>query len=357
MKTFSLVCIAVLVAGLTVWCGCGDKAEERPQAVRPVKSMVVGDVLSGTRSFPGRVEASERVDLSFRVSGPLVELPIERGQEVRRGELLARIDPRDYRIALDEARAAFTKAEADYLRYQNLYEKDAVSVSELDLHRAQRDVAKARLDDAEANLDYTYLRAPFTGVIGNRYVDNFEEVQVNQIVCSVHDINLLDIIVDVPEHLIANAGDVLNADLDVIARFEADPGREFPLQFREVAAQADPATQTYELRLTMPQPEGLLVLPGMTAEVISRGARAASSETREFTVPASAVFPSADGNAQAVWVIDAREMTVHRREVKLGAVTGSGSVEVLEGLRAGERIVTAGVSHLREGTKVRLMEE
>ena len=357
MKTFRLFWIAVLAAALAVSAGCGDGAEEEAPAVRPVKSMVVGDVLSGTRSFPGKVEASERVDLSFRVSGPLIELPVERGQEVARGQLLARIDPRDYRIALDEAEAAYTKAEADYQRYQSLYEKDAVSISELDFHRAQRDVAKARMDNAEADLDYTYLRAPFAGLIGNRYVENFEEVQVNQVICSVHDVNHLDIVVDVPEHLIAHAGDVLNADLDVIARFEADPGREFALRFKEVAAQADPATQTYELRLTMPQPEGLTVLPGMTAEVVSRGSRTVSGETRIFTVPASAVFPSVDGEAQAVWVLDQGAMTVHRREVEIGAVTGSGSIEVLGGLGPGERIVVAGVSHLREGMKVRLMEE
>lgn len=357
MKTFRWLSAAFLVAGLVISGGCGDRAEEKAPVVRPVKSMVVGDVLSGSRSFPGKVEASERVDLSFRVSGPLIELPIERGQEVRRGHLLARIDPRDYRIALDEARAAFTKAEADYLRYQNLYEKDAVSVSELDLYRAQRDVAKARLDDAEANLDYTYLKAPFAGVIGNRYVENFEEVQVNQIICSVHDINFLDIVVDIPEHLIANVGRIVDADLDIIARFEAAPGKEFPVRFKEVAAQADPATQTYELRVTMPQPDAISVLPGMTAEVVARGTRTGDAEAREFTVPASAVFPDKEGAGQAVWVIDPDDMTVHRREVVLGAVTGSGSVEVMRGLRAGERIAVAGVSHLREGMEVRLMEE
>jgi RND family efflux transporter MFP subunit len=357
VKTHRWLWIAFIAAGLMACAGCGDKAEEDVQVVRPVKSIVVEDVLSGRRSFPGRVEASERVDLSFRVSGPLIELPIERGKEVLRGQLLARIDPRDYRVALDEAKAAFTKAEADYIRYQKLYEKDAVSLSELDLHRAQRDVAKARMDDAESNLDYTYMRAPFTGVIGDRYVDNFEEVQVNQIICSVHDISFLDIIVDIPENLIANIGSVADLDLDIVARFEAAPGREFPLVFKEVVAQADPATRTYELRLSMPQPEGLSVLPGMTAEVEARGARRRPAESREFTIPASAVFPDKDGLTQAVWVVAPGDMTVHRREVKLGTVTGTGSVEVLSGLKAGERIVVAGVSHLREGMKVRLMEE
>lgn len=359
MKTLRWIWIGALVASLTMSGGCGEKAEERAPVVRPVKSLVVGDVLSGSRSFPGKVEASERVDLSFRVPGRLIELPIERGQEVARGQLLARIDPRDYRIALDEAKASFTKAEADYVRYQNLYEKDAVSISELDFNRAQRDVARARLDDAEADVDYTYLRAPFAGVIGTRYVENFEEVQANQIICSVHDINTLDIIVDVPEHLIANVRNLEEAELDVIARFDAAPGEEFPLRFRDVAAQADPTTRTYELRLTMPQPRSISVLPGMTAEVVARGTRAARAVTESgvFTVPASAVFPDEEGESQAVWVIDPDDLTLHERRVEIGQVTGAGSVEVLSGLRAGERIAVAGVSRMREGMKVRLMEE
>jgi len=357
VKSLKRMCAASLAACVLLTAGCGEKAQEETAVVRPVKSMVVGNVLSGSRSFPGRVEASERADLSFRVSGPLIELPIERGQRVEKGQLLARIDPRDYRIALDEAKAAFAKAEADYQRYQNLYEKDAVSISELELYRAKRDVAKAKLEDAEANLDYTYLRAPFAGIVGDRYVENFEDVRAQQVICSLHDISSLDIVVDVPEHLIAGVDDLDEAALEVSARFEAAPDREFPLSFKEMAAQADPATQTYQLRLTMPQPEGISILPGMTAEVIARGTRPAAGHAGVFAVPASAVFPDAEGDAQAVWVIDPDDMTVHRREVTLGAVTGTGSVEVLSGLRAGERIVVAGVSHLREGLKVRLMEE
>jgi RND family efflux transporter MFP subunit len=357
VKALRLLSIVAVGGGLMAMGGCAENVEDEIPVVRPVKSMVVGDVLSGSRSFPGRVEAAERVDLSFRVPGPLIDLPIERGQEVQRGQLLARIDPRDYRIDLDEARAGYIKAEADYGRYENLYEKDAVSISELDLHRAQRDVAKARLEDAEVNLEYTYLRAPFAGVVGDRYVENFEEVRANQTILSLHYIGHLDVIVDVPEHLIANAQNLRNAGLEISARFEAAPELEFPLTFREVAAQADLATRTYELRLRMAQPEVLAVLPGMTAEVVVRGTRRMQGELRELTIPASAVVPDASGETQAVWVIDPNDMTVHRRGVRIGEVTGTGSIVVLSGLKAGERIAVAGVSHMREGMKVRLMEE
>jgi len=219
---------AVLVVAFLA--GCGEKQEEAEPVVRPVKTTVVGEGFMGTRSFPGRIEASEQVDLSFRVSGPLVELPIDRGQDVKKGQLLARVDPRDFQIALNEAQATFTKADSDFKRYQSLYEKEAVSISDLDLYRSQRDVAKARLDDAKANLDYTYLRAPFAGVIGDRYVDNFQEVAAKQVICTVHDLTGLDIVVDVPEQLMAGVRLSAETHAEVVAIFEAARGEEFAVE-------------------------------------------------------------------------------------------------------------------------------
>ncbi|MGD8628791.1 MAG: efflux RND transporter periplasmic adaptor subunit, partial [bacterium] len=218
-------------------------------------------------------------------------------------------------------------------------------------------VAKARLDNAEANLGYTYMRAPFGGVIGDRYVENYEEVSANQVICSLHDLSNLDIVVDVPEQMIVNVRRSAEAHIDVVARFQTAGDREFPVRFREVAAQADPATQTYEVRLTMPSPEGLSILPGMTAEVVARTMRGGAGKDTGFVIPASAVFASDTGETQYVWVVDPDDMTVHRREIAVGEVTGEGGIAVRGGLEAGERIVVAGVSHLEEGRQVRLMEE
>jgi RND family efflux transporter MFP subunit len=355
VRVTSIAAIGFAIAAMLL-AGCGSDREERAPVVRPVKTVVVGEGFMGRRSLPGRVEASERVELSFRVPGSLMMLDIDRGQQVSRGQLLARIDPRDYKIALDEARAAFAKAESDFKRYQSLYEKNAVSISDLDLYRSQRDVARARLDNAEANLDYTYLRAPFAGVIGDRYVENFEDVLANQVICSLHDLTNLDIVVDVPEQMIVNVRRSAETQIEVVATFDAAGDREFPVTFREVAAQADPTTQTYEVRLTMPGPEDLNILPGMTAEVVARGTRDQAG-AGGFLVPASSVFADETGTTQYVWVVDPDGMTVHRREVAVSEVTGAGSIGITGGLEAGERIVVAGVSHLEEGKEVRLMEE
>ncbi|MCK5573304.1 MAG: biotin/lipoyl-binding protein, partial [Bacteroidetes bacterium] len=135
------LCTLLLIAtgSLTHLVGCGGgEIEEAPPVVRPVKTMVLGGGPEGRRGFPGTVLAGERVVLSFRVGGPVIELKVVEGQRVRKGQVLARVDPRDYLIALDEAKAAFIKAAADYNRYQRLYEQNAVPLADLEFRRAQR---------------------------------------------------------------------------------------------------------------------------------------------------------------------------------------------------------------------------
>jgi len=345
---------ALLFALTLCLAGCGEKKqEEQPPAVRPIKTVVVGGDAVGTRTLPARVEAGQRAILSFRVAGPLVELPIEKGQNVRKDQLVARIDPRDYQIALEEAKANFTKADADFKRYQSLYERNAVSIAELDQRRSQRDVANARLEDAEAALSDTRLLAPFAGTITERFVENHQTVSAQQQIAGLQNFTTLDIVVDLPEHMIARLkrGD---AGANVFARFEAAPGREFPLTFREVAAQADPATQTYEVRMSMPSPGDINILTGMSAEVVARLAASTATENR-LVVPSVAVFAGEGDGKRYVWVVG-EDLAVHRREVQVGEVTGAGSLELTGGVEAGERIAVAAVSQLREGMKVRLLD-
>ena len=121
----------------------------------------MGGAQTAELSFPGTTQASDRSVLSFRVAGPLIELAGERGRPGRtKGDLLARIDPVDFEIKVAEARASFQKAVADYDRYNRLYEREAVPLADVELHRAMRDVAEAQLRQAEVNLGYTWLTPP-----------------------------------------------------------------------------------------------------------------------------------------------------------------------------------------------------
>ncbi|TNF72404.1 MAG: efflux RND transporter periplasmic adaptor subunit [Acidobacteria bacterium] len=354
MKSRSISCAVAAVAVFGLTAGCGEsEVPERPPVVRPVKLVTVGDEAGRQRSFPGRVQAANQVDLSFRVGGPLIELPVREGGTVREGEIVARIDPRDFEIRLASARAERERAEADFRRFSSLYEKEAVSQAQLDQARAERDIARAREEDAEASMRDSRLRAPFTASVGKIFVENFQDVRPKEPVMSLVDVSSVDVVVDLPEALVARI--IGDPSLMAVARFDTARGREFELRLKERAAQADPRTQTFRITLTMPQPEDVNILPGMTATVTGKRAGDAIDLGQPLTVPAIAVV--GEGGDSHVWVFDPSSRTVTSRAVTVGQLRGSDRIEVTSGLEIGESIAVTAVTQLREGMEVRPLEE
>lgn len=348
-KTVLLISVSLLLFS------CSEKEEVKKEVTRPIKVHKVSRGGSGEFSFPGVVNAGKNVVLSFRVSGRLMQLPVMEGDNVKKGQLLARLDPKDYQLNVTQAKAQSVKAEADYERYQTLYEKDAVPMADLDLKRAQRDVAKSKLDEAEKNLAYTYLRAPFSGVIGSRLVENFMDVRAQESIIDLNNVTDVEIIINVSENIIRgiNAG----IKVDAFAIFENAPGVRFPLSRKEVSNRADQVTQTFKVTLQMPQPEKFNVLPGMTCEVIVQ-TESVQDVGVEFTttVPASSVLSNSDGSSY-VWIIDKKDMSVSKRVVKIGSLSGSEDINIENGLDGGELIAIAGIKKLKEGMIVRLWDE
>ncbi|MFI5323820.1 MAG: efflux RND transporter periplasmic adaptor subunit [Thermodesulfobacteriota bacterium] len=323
------------------------------QVVRPVKTLILGGDQGKGRTFPGKVQGSQRVNLSFRVKGPIIEFPVNEGNEVSKGQLLARLDPRDYQIAYDEAYAQYVEAQADYMRYKDLYERNAVPVADFDVRRAKRDTAKARLDYAKANLDYTYLKAPFGGYVGAKFVQNYQEIRPLDNILSLQDLSRVEIVIDLPENILASTkqGDIVN----MYSTFQSAPGEQFSLKLKEVSAQADPRTQTYRTTLTMYQPGSIRVLAGMTAQVHLEGRANNINGGEYFVIPAIAVV-TGDGAEQYLWVVDQKDYTVHKRKVKVGTITGQNSIEILGGLKIGDMIAVSGINQLKEGMKVTLLD-
>ena len=350
---------------------CERKAEEKPETVdvvRPVKLRKVGGPVVGkVLRMTGETRAAKRADVAFRVPGLLIELPVKEGEEVKKGDLLARLDPRDFQSALRDALGQLAKAQAkleydtvEYERYAKIKKAEPGAVSEalLNTRRAAREVSKAEVKSAEASvaiakdqLSYTYLYAPFDGVIGKRYVDNYEYVLAKQPIVYLQDITELEVLLDLPELM---AAPVRKTKPELFAEFTAAPGRKFPLSIKEFATQADPYTQTYRVVLVMPAPEGVRIFPGMTATVLIDFSKA-SPEAKEIVVDTIAVFADEEGKS-CVWVVDPKTNEVHRRTVLTEELMDSDKIKIKKGLSPGEVIAVSGVSQLREGMTVRPYE-
>ncbi|NNJ98366.1 MAG: efflux RND transporter periplasmic adaptor subunit [Gammaproteobacteria bacterium] len=355
-RSIKLVCLALTLA----LSACDSSVEEQAgEKIRPVKTTVVGDPgVGGERRLPGRIESARRVELAFRVPGTLKELPIKEGDEVSAGAIIAKLDDADFKTAYDDRNAVYKRTSADYERAKELVKDGFISRVDYDKVEADYKSAEAALNQARLDLSYTTLRAPFSGNVAQRYVQNFEEVKAKQPVIALRDLNLLDVKFNVPESLVIRlneAGvDDEATDVPVYAVFDAAPDRRYWLSYKEAATRADRATQTFEVTYTLPAPDELEVLPGMTTTVNVDLTRFLDSG-RMFTVPVAAVVAD-PGLAPKVWIVNQDTMTVTVREIEVGTMQGN-TIQVLSGLDGGERIVTAGAPFLVEGMKVRLLPD
>jgi len=325
--------------------------------VRPVKLATVQDINAHKiRQFPALVEPTENARLTFRVPGRLVQLAIRPGQQVERNQLLAQLDPTDFRLKADQASARYQLAKAQFERAEKLLRDKLVSKAQYDEIRAQLQVAEADLKTAQTNLSYTEMRAPFAGSIARLLVENHENLAAQQAVLELQLRDMIDLVIQVPEDVIALVKRGVDYQPEVI--FDAYPAKKYLAQIKEWDTRADPATNSFKVVFSMPAPSEFNVLSGMTANVLADLSALTDSRQRGVLVPASAVFSPASGpkEQKAVWVYTADASQDHGsvalRVVEVGQLTSAG-IEILSGLQGGEQVVTAGVQHLQANQQVR----
>ena len=348
IRTFYLMPFLSLLAA----CDSGKPVVDEEPLLRPVKTVVVEAAASGPyREFTAVVDASQKVDLAFKVSGSINQLPIKAGDNVTEGQLLAKLDDTDFKVQLSEAQSSYDKASSDFKRATDLIKTNSISQADFDQLKAQFNSAAAQLENAENRLEYTELRATYDGIIAQRYVENFQEINALSPIVALHDIDNINFKVDVPESVLINVKPD-SAPPEVKASFASIPDQTFDLTFKEISTQADDVTKTYQVVFTMPTPQTHTILPGMSARV--RVYKAETTEaTAEYFVPTQSVLKDSKGNY--IYTVTANgdgTGTVHRQEVTIGDITAWG-IEVYTGVENGQHVITAGMSKVSDGLKVK----
>jgi RND family efflux transporter MFP subunit len=357
-------CFLISLTALAVLTGCEEEAVVSVAKPRPVVAAEVGAQAGFYgRWFPGRARAAQEVELAFNVGGPVLSLPVRVGDAVEAGQLLSSVDPAPFQAEVDRQKANLARAEAtlvnaeqDLGRDQILFEQEHIAQARLDTTIAHQraalaDVAayQAALRKSRLDLEDCYLRAPFAGTVVAVYVDEFQTIRLSERILRVVDPAQIEMIVDIPESMIALAPKARN----IVVIFDNFEEIIFPAEIKEVGTEASQTTRTYPVTLLLDQINEVTILPGMTGR--ASGERDTDDVDSALVVPVSATFSPEDLDTTFVWVIGEDDMTVTRREVSVGPVSDQG-IELLSGVEKGEWVATAGVHYLVEGQEVRILE-
>ncbi|MCZ2721434.1 efflux RND transporter periplasmic adaptor subunit [Marinomonas sp. 15G1-11] len=355
----SMVIGAVLSAILLLSaCSSEDETvvETKPDIIRPVKLFTINTQNAvDIRRFPGELKASQEADLAFRVGGQLQTLNAIAGKKVKKGELLAQLDPKDFQLKVDLAEANYRLAKATFNRVQSVYKQNATTQAQYDEAKASLDQAENALTQAKNQLSYTQLTAPFDGVISTVSTENFQYVNATQALIHIQNINQLDVVFQVPEKLIINiqSHEIAYKPSVVI---DAAPSNVLIGKYKKHNTTPDDTTKAYDVTLSLQasNDKSITLLPGMTASIDINIGELLGAE-KNILVPVEAVLeahtPSGEAN-RMVWVFNPETNRVESRTITIGALQED-TIEVIDGLKDGDRIVSAGVHSLNKDIPVR----
>ncbi|WP_318486079.1 efflux RND transporter periplasmic adaptor subunit [Photobacterium leiognathi] len=354
IKSYRLLTLTACASFLLLGC---EKPQVEPRVVQPI--VKVQTVKEGSKppklTFPAVASAADKSILSFRIAGEITQVLVHSGDTVKKGQLLARLDPRDYKLGVDDAQAKFNVADSQYRRSAKLLRNGYLPQSQFDELEAQRSIAKANLELAKLQLSFTELKAPFDGVISIIPVEQFENIKVGQQIMNIHSVNSVDIEIQAPDMIYSKQSvlDVDNGDRSA-AKVILPNGEKLPVKLKEFTTEPDPESGSFLVTLTMPMPKNQFILDGMSVEVEADAQKLQVYKVGQQIVPLEALF-NQDGDAieashKYVWVLTP-ENTVTKRLVVTDKVVPEG-VRLKSGLQEGEKVVVTGVNRLREGQKV-----
>ncbi len=285
----------------------------------------------------GNARANESVDISTKISNVVTAVTFRDGERVKRGQVLVQLDNAQARADVAEAQAALTESESQYNRSRELLNTQALSKSSFDQLVATLAANRARLSAAQARLEDTVIRAPFSGRVGLRRVSVGTLISPGDVITTLDDTSVIKLDFSVPENFLAG----LREGLSIRASAPAFPGRSFAGSVSSIDSRVDMNTRSVTVRALLANEDGALK-PGMFLNV-----SLANDEREALVIPEEALTPEAE--RQYVFVVS--EGKVSRREVRIGG-RRPGSVEVLAGLSAGERVIVEGTQKVRDGASV-----
>lgn len=337
------------IAILLLVVGCTPRTTPSAPPPQSVKTAIATAQSYDVRDFAALSTADDAVNLAFKISGRIVNLPVAKGRHVRRGEVLAELDKRDVELQVEAARATYVEAESRLRRAERLLEHDAISRQEVESLESTVTQAYSAYKNSLDLLNDTRIVAPFDGVVERVYPDTYQRVASGESVVRIVAPVSSTVGFTAPENIL-KIFDLQTTRYEV--RFDAWPEVVFKARIKSFArTSSDALGFPVSLRLEDVDTARYYISPGMTcmARVITP-----ESNTEAVIVPMSAIYaPTVEGDY--VWVVDP-EGRVHLRSIVLGAPTTNGNVAILSGLKHGERVVSAGVYKLSENEQVRIIE-
>lgn len=349
----------MMMAGLTlVLAGCQEDAVYLDDGLIEVKAITVSTASeTAVQRYPAVTDATDLTELAFRIDGELKSLPVKPGAHVKQGQLLAQLETHNLELEVADQKAKYELNVSQYQRAKALFSQGAMPASQHDQLKAQLDVAKATLELAKQQLSYAQIRAPFDGTIARVGPKNFEKVSAGQPVLVMHRSDRIDLMVQVPESIMAAGSSEDEGPLEFQVHFVQAPELSFTAAYKDHTTELDPRTSSYLVSLEMPMPEAFQLLQGMPAWVDFNFDELHNTGSIPV-IPTQAVVNKPgdrlEDNLYYVWTIDDQQK-VERVSVTLGDLRQNG-VQVTSGLSAGQRIVLAGQYQLAPGMKVTVVD-
>lgn len=340
--------ILMLLVVLLMLSACKHEREQK-QIIKTVKiELVTTYGEKKNASYPGKVKAASEIDVAFRISGPIAKVNVIEGQYVRKGQVLAEMDSRDYAIQLSATEAEYKQIKAEAERIVQLFEKNSVSENDYDKAVSGLQQITAKYNAHENALADTKLRAPFDGYVQKRYFDTGETISAGMPVFSVISAEIPEVEINIPasEYIQRNQFD------SYYCYFDLYPDRTFPLELISINKKAN-LNQLYAVRFKLKDEHNSFIpSPGMSTMVTILFK---SENTALVSIPVTAVF-EIEGKS-CVWVYDEINQKINVRNIRIAEILTNGTIVVSEGLKAGESVVTVGVHNLSDNERVNLLPE